>query len=271
MTWPLIDAGITQTGGVDTSTSLPTTVTGSGTAHTKGAWSELVGSTTHDAWGVVLLAADGPGTSATDTSMLVDLGIGGAGSEAVLVGDLAWGHAGNARSVLLPIHVPAGSRLSARLQGAVISDTLALSCITLGGGGWAPPLVGRQATTYGANAATSGGVALTFAGSANTKGAWTEIVASTTAAMRWMAVCVAGPAGDNNFTAGNGLVDIGVGGAGSEAAVLSNVPYQLTSAELVLGSFVSVSVNIPAGSRLSARFQVSAGNDPVNVVVVGFH
>lgn len=270
MTWPLIDSAKSQTGGVNTANGNAITLTASGTPHNKGAWSELITAADIDYTGIWIFTNTGVSVSATDTSTLLDVGFGAAASEVSVVGEIGLGFANSVRAIYLPLYVPAGTRVSARIQSVVVSETLVVWCMLVGGGGYGPPLVGRQAVTYGANTGTSGGVAMTVPGAANTKGAWTQITASTTAPIRWLLACVMGPAGDNNITNQEGLVDIGVGGAGAEVVVIANIKYSLSGAEALTCHLVSVPVWIPTATRLAARYQQSAGNDTPNIILIGF-
>lgn len=105
--------------------ALPASSTGTvvdpgGTANTKGAWVELAGASEFDAvW--LMLAATAAGTaSTTGVNFLVDVAIGPAGAEQVVVPDLpvyiATVVESSAFRVLLPVSIPAGSRVSVRMQ-----------------------------------------------------------------------------------------------------------------------------------------------------------
>jgi len=103
-----------------------TTVTASGTIHTKGSWTELIASTGADAEGIYVKVV-GVASSNTATSMLLDIGTGGSGSETVLLPDLIVGYAGDdqtmGRTYFLPVAIASGTRISARCQALIASDT----------------------------------------------------------------------------------------------------------------------------------------------------
>jgi hypothetical protein len=102
----------------------------------------------------------------------------------------------------------------------------------------------RQAVLVNA----SSGASLTANTSAHTKGSWTQVIASTAAQGSWLSVLCTG----FNTAATNtaSLIDIAIGASGSEVAVISNV-----SVGGATGLNFSFPVQIPSGSRLSARIQ----------------
>lgn len=154
-----------------------TTITG-GSANTKGAFSsgQLISSTTFDTHLITVMWANTQ-TAATATHQLMDIGIGASGSESVLISNLQTGYAFQ-NSLTMPLFIPKSSRLSARVQGAIASDTVdvtvfcyqAPSSLT-----W--PLFTR-CDSYGATTGDSGGLALT-PGTSGAESAWTNIGSTT--------------------------------------------------------------------------------------------
>lgn len=121
------------------------------------------------------------------------------------------------------------------------------------GGGFIPVEGFTRAVTYGADTATSAGTPLTAATATNTKGAWTEIVASTTDPIRLLIPFPSKPAGTANSGA-NGLIDIGIGPAGSEVVILSNLRFESYSSEVFVTIHPWAPCRIPVGSRIAARY-----------------
>lgn len=248
--WPPTSGGRVQAAGATTANSGGTSITGSGTNNTKGSWIELIAATDSMSAGLILTA------NIPAASHLLDIGIGAAGSETVLVPDilLAMTLANMTTQVMFPVTVPAGARISARVAATAGAAAPTITVYLVGGGFDAS--VGRSAVTaYGATAADSGGVSVDPGGTANTKGSWTEIVASTTASMK---VLIIGTGNQANLaaTAASWLADIGVGGAGSEQIIVPN--YRLVaSVNETLGPLFSpvIPVSIPQGSRLAVRSQ----------------
>jgi hypothetical protein len=109
-------------------TALGALVTAHATIHTKGSYAELIASTTHDAVGFWLLA-HATQVTATATPLLLDIAIGAAASEVVIVPDLQagwkWSMASSVlSSVYLPVRIPKGSRIAARCQALITADTV---------------------------------------------------------------------------------------------------------------------------------------------------
>ena len=107
------------------------------------------------------------------------------------------------------------------------------------------------------------GTGVTASATANTKGAWTELIATTAATSHTILVSL------SQFNANvRMLVDIGVGAPGSERAIIPNLLMALPNRT---GSGVqSFPLTIPAGSRVSARVAASSGSGFawVNVALV---
>jgi hypothetical protein len=110
-----------------------TTLT-SGSANTKGSYTQIIGSTLRDYIGFVL-AIDGNNatiTLAASTGLLIDIAIGASGSELNILTNYFVGLQTNSSLVVngtngspspfIPIPIPAGSRLSARMQSTNASQ-----------------------------------------------------------------------------------------------------------------------------------------------------
>ena len=121
-------------------------------------------------------------------------------------------------------------------------------------------ITGRE--TVGASAATSSGTTVTASGTANAKGTWVELDASTAADACWITVLV----GPNGFT-GRFLVDVGLGAGGAEAVLLPDLHFDGNATGNHPAAY-RFPVAIPAGSRVSARCQCSTASGTVNVAAV---
>lgn len=250
------DGGRAESIGASLATTIGTSVTPSASANTKGAWAQLIAVTAFDATGILVwLNSQGPGQD-----VLFDIGVGGAGVEQVLIENVPTAEfGGNVGHVwYFPIEVPAGSRISARAQvNAAGAGTLFASAMMLAGGMKSPQVLGRV-TTYGANTADSGGVQIDPGGVVNTKGLYSEIVASTTNPIKKLIISHANQNNSVRLDA-RWFVDIAVGGAGSEQIIISNV-FLICSANIdriMPTSFPPIDVEIPAGTRIAARAQCS--------------
>lgn len=241
-----------DTVGEDTANTTAVTVTG-GAANTKGAsWLEIVASTAFAASWVGVFAF-GPSASA---DYLIDIAVGGAGSEVVLIANLQVSTKAteSARFFLLPLKVPSDSRLSCKIQSTTASATLEIAII-YGAKGWLAGENCYRCTTYGANTADSGSTGLDPGGTAHTKGGWTQIVASTTNPIKAMLV-ILGDRNNNAMTTCNWLLDIGVGASTAEQ-VLFTLAFSggLTNDEITPNVFGPFLLNLPAGVRLAGNLQ----------------
>ncbi len=108
-----------ETGGAVTGSSTGTTITASGTANTKGSWTQLIASTSKRAVAITVSLAWGMGVD-----MLVDVGTGAAGSEVVLLPNLLHPAAGpRLTHFVFMIQIPSGTRVAARCQSPTASAT----------------------------------------------------------------------------------------------------------------------------------------------------
>lgn len=222
------------------------------TPHTKGSWVQIDASAVQDVVGLWIGSLLTIGIAATDTSMLLDIGIGAAASEAVVVsnipvGGLA-GSSTSARMFFLPIYIPAGTRIAGRIQAVITVDIFRpLVVLEFGGrpGTWGGYTI---AETIGVDTATSAPTTGDLADNA-----WDEAVASTLNSYRAVTFhpCVApGAATSAQVT----TVDVGVGGAGAEQ-VLGTWWVATDTNELIQGMAgpVFIEKNVDAGSRLAIR------------------
>ena len=109
------------------------------TANTKGSYAEITSSTSYDTR-MLLIAFGGQGNLIrTNCRWLVDIATGSAGSETVIIADLAVGSHNIGDNVLpayigpIPVHIPAGTRIAARCQCDITDATDRLMDIALYG------------------------------------------------------------------------------------------------------------------------------------------
>ena len=241
-------AGISSTAG--------TLLTAHASADTKGAYAQLIAATSFDAVMAIVTLSNG---SVASNVFLVDLAVGAAASEQILIADLHSAVASSANTtpatVRFPVAIPAGSRLAARCQASTGGLTIRAHVLLLGGG-FGQGVPGQIVDTYGASAADSGGTSVDPGGVANTKGAYSEITAATTRPLRAL---VLGLGNQENaaMSGGRWLFDIAIGAAGSEQVVIPNIMAAAdggldTIYEGMLGPYP---INLPAGVRLAVRSQ----------------
>lgn len=242
----------------------------SSTANTKGAWSTLIsGTATPGAW--ISLGGDRI-TTAGDRAVLVDIGIGAAGSETVVAPNLIMGFR-FFRNTLFPLHIPAGATVRARASSPLTSDFVRIRTHVFHGepdGGLSVP---GRITAYGVVTASSGGTQVTPNATSNVKGSYAQLTAATTAPIHALMVMVQGSS--NTLLDVDYLIDIAVGASGSETIIMPDFAARTMSDEYIYTrtpEFLPMSLSLPEGVRLSARCLSvnSASAAAVEVAVYGF-
>lgn len=236
-----------------------TTVTAAGSADTKGSWTEIIAAAAYD-FDVKFIDVTFADTrqSGTDTSMLVDIGIGGSGSEVVVIPNLLAGHRHGDPYITtrVPISVAAGTRISARCQSCIASDTVLVTIDLYGGQQFTSVRTFGRATTYGVT--DSGATKSTALGD---DGTWVELDASIANPIRAMVLMYdMGSADDGagDFGGDDNVVAVGIGSASSEVQLYGGGFVRSESNESIqiahpLTGYIPMSLNIPAGTRLAAR------------------
>jgi len=157
--------------------SMPATVdegvliTASASTNTKGSWTELIASTTYDSFGF-WLKFTASFTAATIEDILADIGIGAAASEVVLMPNLMVGARADTQNfgglIFIPLFIPKGTRVAARCQSNIASNTVRMNIIINGAQSEGQAIyVGCDA--YGVNTGTSAGTVHTSASTRSAK------------------------------------------------------------------------------------------------------
>jgi hypothetical protein len=260
--WPLLGGQIWEQG---IAQSYLGDVLGSpSSANTKYSWVELIASTSFPASGLIVTIG-----YRNVANFLIDVGIGAAGSEITIINDLlasimtGTGLA-KASSMFFPISIPAGTRIAARCQSSSTSNKNCGVAVQIVGGGFVHPSPFSRVITYGADTGTSRGVNVDPGSSADTKGAWVEISAATSDILKALLVRF----GDGGSTRGSlkqGLLDVGIGAAGSEIVAIPNIHflhsyYSSSAYGFSPDCSVLFPVSIPSGYRLAVRAQSQETN-----------
>lgn len=255
---PLLAGGPGETG-ANPGGSGGVTITANASANTKATtWTQLIASTAYTSdWLLVTLQAEN-----TVASYLTDIGIGGSTAEMVLIPDL-YTHPAVVTQVvsryfLFPLHIPAGTRLSARCQSDVGGSTIQVAVTPIASPIGAPEGFGRV-EGLGIVSASSQGTDLNDPGSVvNTDGTWTTLLTSTGFPYSWLVVTAANELILAYTLGTRNLIDIGVGGAGAEVVL---APDLFTVINTALDSPLQTwyfPVAIPAGTRVVARHRSSS-------------
>ena len=245
------------------------TVTANSSAHTKGAWSEIVASTSANA-SLLYVRVGGIGTGGANTAALLDIGTGASGSETAIASNIAIGSAGAGASATsfimfaMPYKLPSGTRISARIQSVVTGgETATVTVFVVDAGNYdATP---ASVDVIGASTANSQGTS--FSGASGT---WVQGIASTTRAYRAVGLVLSGHGGAMaNVT--DATFEVGVGAAGSEVS-FGQLRHTYTTSETSTSVIPFVSVfgrNIPSGSRLAVRHAIAANPSLYGFTLIG--
>jgi hypothetical protein len=247
-----------------------TQLTAHATPHTEAvAWTEIIADTGAEAEGFAI-AVRGPAVNATDTGMLLDIAVGAAASEVEIVTDYSIGQAtigvgGNdatlGKAFFFARRVPANSRISARIRGAVTADVCQFEIHMYQGvvhledvGNW---------TTYGISTAASRGTSVPSGNGGF--GAWTAI--GTTSADHNLFAVAFDLLSDTTIGSGDIVVQLGYGSSAPDAggtAIDALFHFQqAANPEGICGPVPMdpVYANLPSGTQLWARI---AGVDTEN-------
>jgi len=232
-------------------------------AHTKGAWSQIIASTSaQGSWLHVNCSAFN--TTATNTASLLDIAIGASGSEVAIISNVAVGGAASTYFTF-PVQIPSGSRLSARIQSVVTggkTGTVTLFVVDAGDYAASPTSV----DVIGTSTANSQGTSFTGA-----SGTWVQATASTSRAYR--AISFVPSTHDSDIaTITNSLAEIGVGAAGSEIDFASQ--RWTSNANEFIGTAQPFPIDphgraIPSGSRLAVRHAITANPSKYGFCLIG--
>ena len=240
------------------------------TSATKGAWTRIFSSMYNNMYLLRLIVRD-IAVAATSSLATMDVGVGPAGSEVVMVPDLlcggapiASGNPYNGREFWIPLHVPQGDAVSVRFASERTSATFKLvGWVYIGGGSNPPPWrTAMKVTTYGIGTVPNGTTIVP--GASTAQGSWTQITASTT--RDHFCFFPSFQLSGTTMNARSILLSIGLGGAGVEESFQSGVGYVYVTNtnEEMFGPYNNqfpVWQDVPAGTRLVARASNTGTND----------
>jgi hypothetical protein len=248
--------------------SAEVSLTANTSAHTKGSYSELIASTSANAGLLVLMVQDVSAAS-TNTATLIDVATGASGSETAIISNLAVGGAltttgpiGIAASI--PVQIPSGTRLSARIQSVVTGGKTATAQVFLFDVGGDYATTPTSVDVIGGNTANSQGIS--FSGASGT---WVQATASTSQAYR--AVAIVPSMHSTGIATIAPQLDLGVGASGSEQ-VFGLTVASYSNNETVQSSPPYLSLfgrNIPAGSRLAVRHNIATSPTVYGFTLIG--
>ncbi len=245
-----------------------TPIVSSGTTDTKGSWIELetaAGNTFTSSRIIISITQHG---SATESRYLVDIGIGGSGSEVAIANNLLANTSlvssgSNSFIFDFPIEIPTGTRIVARCQSSTSSAAIEMTIIRL------PPSFRGESpfgnvASIGADTANTAGVTVART-TAGTFGSWVEMTASLTDGIYGFIVSSIRDAGSYSSAVGV-TYEVGVGSAGNEETIFSGwITTQSNTESMWATTTPFIGVAISAGSRIAIRAAGSSANTDLDL------
>ncbi len=255
-----------------------TTVTHNGVAHTKNAtWTELIASTAFEAQLLIVTVSNNQ-VSNTDSSTLLDIGIGASTAETAIISDMAAGWVTTTAGVpgirnhYFPLRIPSSSRISARTQSIRTTGDVTV-LVQLFGGPKNPDAwwCGTHVTTYGANAANSAGTKFT-PGNGGAEGTGVAI-GTTSAAHKVFVLGLQGHPDDASLTNADYHLDFGIDSSSTQWVATDYWHATISSVTDSVGPagtpWMPVYMPLPSGTVLMVRGEGSGTSEPMSAVIHG--
>jgi hypothetical protein len=247
-----------------------TTLTAAGSAHTKGSYGVLTSALPIPCDGFILSVLP-----QSPESYLLDIAIGAAASEIVILPNLQFNgptnQFGQYHQVFIPLRIPLGERVSGRIQ-ATAASSLAYTYIYPVAGPFFAAFGGHRATNYGANTADSGGVTITPSTSANVKGVYSQLSAAVDGFTSCIFVCGVDDPG-NAYDNANFAYDIAIGAAASEVIIHPDLQARsTTTTDDLQPCWQFVPLSVKSGERLAVRgsSDITTADRITDAMVIGF-
>ncbi len=201
-------------------------------------------------------------------AFLVDIGLGGSGSEEVFIPNILIDESLNGsfnnmvtKTWSFPLHIPSGTRISARCQqtgtasvrGCEVAGQLMEGDMMFGPGY-------SKCEAWGSAIADTSGRSIDPGGMANTVGGWDPLKATTTIEAKAIVVSIGNQLNTARNPSCGWLTDIGVGAISSEEVLIKHIWHRNSFATISAfsdGPHGLFPVNIASGERVSARAQCS--------------
>ena len=266
--FPLPDGMVfSEVAGVETTTSLLTTFT-SGSTDAFSSASEIIASTSDNTTFLALIF--GHQENVIMSEIRVRVLIGSAGNEEVIidVNSHIKGNLGPHSTSFHRVSIPSSSRLSIQVacdsggRDIGVSVLLFKPSFTTHSPFGRVDIIGMDGTEI------SEGTTVDPGGTANTKGSWTEITASLSETLKNPYILF-GAADNDAMSNANFLLDIAVGGSGSEEVIISNLPF-MTSSQETSRPPIQLPITMVSGQRYAARLQCDITDATDRLVTISF-
>jgi hypothetical protein len=240
-------------------------------AGSKGSWVQVIASLSEDTYGLII-QINNNNVSAASRNTVLDIGIGAAASEIVIIPDLICGNAVNANTAgggvwyFFPIMIKAGTRIAVRSNSSVVTAfNVYIEALQKPSN---PSMVKAAGFVEAIGITGNDGVAVTPGTTG--EGAWVSLGTTTRDCWHWQI----GAQVDNADTTQNAAIlhlDLAYGDATNKQIILESVVLNTTTTEgqcLNLHT-VGAESRVPAGSTLYARAQHSGTIDTINMAAYG--
>lgn len=235
----------------------------------KGGWAQVFASLANDTYGLMILVHNSR-TSAANRSYAIDVGIGGAGSEQVIIPDLIGSNAGVTNNTCgiwyyFPIFIPAGTRVAVRAQGSVTTTCrVIVRAMQLPRD---PTMV--KTCGYVEKLGITGIVGTALTPGTTSEGSWVS-VGTTTRDLWWWQLGVQVPVADVAHNQTFLHFDIAVGDGTNFTVIAPDIQVSVTTGE-EMGKALSVFCEhwVPSGSTIYVRGQADVAPDNYEVCVYG--
>jgi hypothetical protein len=239
------------------------TVVASGTPHAVGAWSEAIASLSAAA-DVVYIEPVATSQNVTDSGTLLDVGVGGSGSETVVVSNVpvGWTRSDQGIGVRWAVPVPtiaSGSRVAIRCRSAQSSKSF--TCVVDTGRNG---LDVAGVDTIGANTAASRGASIP------SRDTWTQV--GSTTAVDYQAVLLCPTLGGTNAVLTEEVqFTLGVGPSSGSVTTLTSKWCRTTSNEVIgFGGLNPTAIEmVPSGSKLWVKTDAGATRSYHDAILLG--
>ena len=246
-----------------------------GAAYTKGSYADLFASTTYESYGLWINIGN-TGASATRTDAVMDIAIGAAGSEQIIVPNLlcGWRNVTSVApmSLFLPLYIPKGVRLSARAGCATASKAIHVEAWLVGGTSDAAArgniFTGCDAygVTYTAGTVASG--TSHTPGNTGAESTWANVGSTTTRAYKGALIVPQGSLATTTMTAISYHWELGI----SSTTIYECYTASATT-EMVVGPLPGMPMPcaIPSGAQLQIRAEGSGTSIAHDVGIYCFY
>lgn len=255
--------------GFDLTNVRGTQIAAAGSANTKGSYTELLSAannTINTAHTCVVMTMRGG--VANNAFYLLDVAIGGAGSEVVIFPNLLLSTttvtSGGLSFVYdLPIGIPTGQRISARVQASIAGADAELVLIR-SPASFSSPQPAGVLEAIGADTSGTGGVTVARS-TAGVFGSYVEMIAST--ARNYRGFIVAAIRNSGSYSSATSITfNLAVGSAGNEEIILDGWQLLQSNTEGMWGTTTPfIGVSIAAGQRLAIQAASNLNNSDADL------